>query len=96
MQLWGRRQGLGTLFGLTSPCLQEASAFVSALRNESMSRAGTEMQAVHAMLLFGVSLMALPSGSTAQTCTTGSKAVAVSAGVLHSCALLVSRSPPLR
>ena len=56
-----------------------------------MSRAGTRMQVARALLLLGVSFLAFPRSSTAQTCGTGSKAVAIFAGILHSCALLVSK-----
>ena len=46
------------------------------------------------MVLLGVGWLAFLSGATAQTCTTGSKAVAISPGFVHSCALLVSKIPP--
>jgi len=60
-----------------------------------MSRAGTRMKVVHALLLLSAGLLALPSGATAQTYTTGSKAVAIFSGIAHSsCALLVSKRPP--
>ena len=75
---------------LKSLCLQEASACAAILRNEIMSRAGTGMKVVRGLLLLGVGLLAFPSGATAHTCTTGSKAVAVFA----SCAILVSKRPP--
>ena len=93
MLLWGRRA-----VGLSFLCLQEAPACVAVLRKESMSRAGTEMKVARALLLLGVGWLASAgssSGATAQTCTTGSKAVAIFAGNGgHSCALLVSESPP--
>ena len=89
--LWGRHAD-----GLTYLCLQEAPACV---RNESMSRAGTGMKVARALLLLGVGWLASAgslSGATAQTCTTGSKAVAIFSGNgRHACALLVSESPPL-
>jgi len=81
--------------GLTFLRLQEASAFFAILRNESMSRAGLGMKETRTLLLLGVCLLALPSGTAAQTCTTGSKAVALFAGIHHSCALLVSKRSPL-
>jgi len=55
-----------------------------------MSRAGTGMKVARALLLLGVSWLDLFSGATAQTCTTGSKAVAL----FGHCVLLVSKRPP--
>ena len=82
-------------FGLTSLCVQEVSACVAMLRIESMFRAGKGMKVARALLLLGVDCLGFFSVATAQNCTTGSKAVAVFTGVVHACALLVSKSPPL-
>ena len=54
-----------------------------------MSRAGTGMKEAHALLLFGVGLLAFLSGAKAQTGTAGSKAVAI----FDSCVLLVTQRP---
>ena len=56
-----------------------------------MSRAGTGMKVASALLLLGVVWPEFLSGATAQTCTSGSKAVAIFAGLTHSYALLVSK-----
>ena len=57
-----------------------------------MSREGVGMKMARALLLFGVGWLGFLGGATAQTCTTGSKAVAVSAASnFYSCALLVSK-----
>ena len=81
--------------GLTSPCLQEASTCTAILQSESMSLAGTGMKVARSVMLLVVGLLAFPSGATGQTCTTGSKAIAVFAGFSqHACVLLVSKSPP--
>ncbi|KAJ1480914.1 hypothetical protein T484DRAFT_1809166 [Baffinella frigidus] len=53
-----------------------------------MTRAGTGMKVARALLLLGVGWLDFLSGTKAQTCTSGSKAVAIFAGVMHSCALL--------
>ena len=56
-----------------------------------MYRAGTGMKVALALLLLGVAVL---SGTTAQTCTAGSKAVAIFAATSdYSCALLVSKRP---
>ena len=77
--------------GLTSLCLQEASACVAVVRNEKMYHAETGMQVARVLLLLGLGLLAFPSGATAQACTAGSKAVVI----YDSCAILVSKRPPL-
>ena len=65
------------------------------LRNESMFRSGTRVKVARAGLRLGVGGLAFLSGATAQTCTTGSQAVAIFGGVAHhSCVLLVSKRPP--
>ena len=98
MLLWGllgAEAGSWHAVGLTSPCLQEAAGCRAILRNESMSRAvtGTKVSRV-LLLLLGVGCLSFLSGTTAQTCATGSKAVAIFGGIgRHSCALLVSRGP---
>jgi hypothetical protein len=48
------------------------------------------MKVAHTLLLIGVSWLEFLSGATAQTCTTGGKAVAI----FGHCALLVSKRPP--
>jgi hypothetical protein len=91
----GAEEGPWHAVELTFPGLQEASDCVAMLRSESMSHAATGVKVSRAMLLLGASLLAFPSGATAQTCTTGSKAVAIFSGIAHSsCALLVSKRPP--
>jgi len=72
--------------GLIHPCLLEASACAAILQSERMSGTGTGMNVARALLLLGVGLLALLSGATAQTCTTGGKPVAI----FETCALLVS------
>jgi len=57
-----------------------------------MPRKGTGMKVARVLLLLGVGWLGVLIGATAQTCTTGSKAVAVSAASNYfSCALLVSK-----
>ena len=54
------------------------------------------MKVARALVLLGVGWLAILRGATAHTCTTGAKAAAIFAGVAdHSCALLVSKHPPL-
>jgi len=50
--------------GLPSLCVQETSACVAILRNESMSRAGTGMKVARALLLLGVGSLAFLGGAT--------------------------------
>ena len=87
----GAEVGSWHAVGLTSACLQEAFDCSAMLRSEKMSHAGTGVMLARALLLLVAGLVAFPSGATAQTCTTGSKAVAIFAGTnYYACALLVS------
>ena len=91
----GAEVGFWHAVELTSACLQEASECAAMLRSESMSHAGTGLKVARALLLLVVGLLFCSSGATAQTCTTGSKAVAIFAATNYrACALLVRKHRP--